>query len=134
MLNDLFFPQDIEIVLKIKPVISSPDFYTWNHSRSRDYDVRSGYWLAENVDNKEAFVSGGLQPSLNGIKETIWSLNTAPKIKIFLWKVISGALSVADNLIDRGMKIDSRCQLCGLEGESLNHVLFLCTIAKQTGK
>ena len=71
-------------------------------------------------------------PSLNGIKDCIWSLNTAPKIIIFLWKVISGAFPVADNLTDRGMKIDTRCQICGLEGESLNHVLFSCTIARQT--
>ena len=71
-------------------------------------------------------------PSLNGIKDRIWSLDTAPKIKILLWKVISGALPVADNLVERGMKIDTRCQIRGLEGESLNHVLFTCTIARQT--
>ena len=131
-LEDNFYPQDIEIILKIKPVISSPDFYIWNHSRSGDYTVRSGYWFAEKEANKEAFVSGGLLPSLNGIKDRIWSLDTAPKIKIFLWKVISGALPVSDKLIERGMKIDTRCQICGLEGESINHVLFTCTIARQT--
>lgn len=39
---------------------------------------------------------------------------------------------MADNLIHRGMKTDSPCQIYGMEGESLNHVLFACTIAKQT--
>ena len=70
--------------------------------------------------------------SLNGLIDIIWSIETAPKIKIFLWKVVSGAILVADNLLDRGMKIDIRCQICGLEDESLNHVLFICTIARQT--
>lgn len=69
---------------------------------------------------------------MNGIKKCIWSLGTAPKIKIFLWKVVSGALPVADNLIHGGMKTNSCCQICGLGGESVNHVLFDCTIAKQT--
>ena len=94
--------------------------------------VRSGYWLAAKAANKDALVTGSMLPSVNGIKDCIWSLNTAPKIKIFLWKVISGALPVADNLTDRGMKIDTRCQICGLEGESLNHVIFSCTVARQT--
>ena len=43
LLNDLFYPPDIEIILKIKPVISSPDFFIWNHTRSGEYAVRSGY-------------------------------------------------------------------------------------------
>lgn len=51
---------------------------------------------------------------------------------MFFSTVISGAIPIADNLIERGMKVDSRCQICGLEGESLNHVLFTCTVAKQT--
>ncbi|KAF3543801.1 hypothetical protein DY000_02003720 [Brassica cretica] len=38
---------------------------------------------------------------------------------------------MADNILSRGMKIDSRCQICGLEGESSNHVLFSCTWARQ---
>ena len=56
LLEDLFYPQDIEIILKIKLVISSPDFYIWNHSRSGDYTVRSRYWLAEKVANKDALL------------------------------------------------------------------------------
>ena len=47
-------------------------------------------------------------------------------------EIISGAIPVADNLLDRGMKIDTHCQICGLEGKSLSHVLFICTIARQT--
>lgn len=29
------------------------------------------------------------------------------------------------------MKVDSQCQVCGLEGESQNHVLFTCSFARQ---
>lgn len=130
-LNDLFYPQDIAIISKIKPVINSEDFYCWNHTRSGEYSVRSGYWFAEKSANKEAYATATVLPSLNGIKDYIWSLDTAPKIKMFLWKAVSGALPVTDNLLSRGMKIDSRCQVCGMEGESINHVLFTCTLARQ---
>ncbi|KAL0804916.1 hypothetical protein Bca101_097407 [Brassica carinata] len=97
-LNDLFYPQDIAIISKIKPVINSEDFYCWNHTRSGEYSVRSGYWFAEKSANKEAYATATVLPSLNGIKDYIWSLDTAPKIKMFLWKAVSGALPVTDNL------------------------------------
>lgn len=86
LLNDLFYPQDIEIILKIKLVVSSPDFFVWNHTRSGEYVVRSRYWLAERAANKEAFAVGGMLSSLNGLKNIIWLIETAPKIKTFLWK------------------------------------------------
>lgn len=88
--------------------------------------------MAEREARKDAYVSGQILPSLNGIKHCIWSLKTAPKIKIFLGKVISGAIPVADHLIERGMKVDTRCQTCGMEGESMNHVLFTFTIARRS--
>lgn len=68
---------------------------------------------------------------LNGLKEHVWSLQTAPKIKVFLWKSLCEAIPIAYRIIARGMSIDSRCQVCGLEGETVNHVLFSCTLVRQ---
>lgn len=63
-------------------------------------------------------------PSLNSLKSQIWKVQTVPKIKTFVWKAMSQALLVADLLRKRGMKCDDRCQLCGFEGESVNHIGF----------
>lgn len=46
-LHELFYPQDIAIITRTKPVISSEDFFCWNHTRSGAYSVCSRYWLAE---------------------------------------------------------------------------------------
>ncbi|KAF2618628.1 hypothetical protein F2Q68_00038271 [Brassica cretica] len=69
-------------------------------------------------------------PSLNSIKEKIWKTPTAPKIRNFLWKSLSEALPVAELILNRGMKVDERCQICGVEGESIQHVLFECDCAR----
>ncbi|KAL0742854.1 hypothetical protein Bca4012_084367 [Brassica carinata] len=45
--------------------------------------------------------------------------------------MLSDALPVADLIRHRGLKIDERCQVCGLEGESILHVLFQCDAARQ---
>lgn len=71
-----------------------------------------------------------MQPSINEIKNQIWTLQTPPKIKLFMWNAVSGAIPVADRIASRGIKVDSRCQVCGLEGEYSNHVLFSCDVAR----
>lgn len=57
-------------------------------------------------------------------------MKTSPKIRIFLWKALSNALSVSDELLARGMKVDPRCQRYGSQSESINQVLFTCTVAR----
>lgn len=69
MLGELFYPQDINIILKIKPIPSSQDFFSWNHTRSGEYTVKSGYWLAEREARKDVIALGEALPSLNGIKK-----------------------------------------------------------------
>lgn len=69
-------------------------------------------------------------PSINPLKEKIWKTNTAPKLKTFLWKVLSEALPVAELIRNRGMKVDGLCQICGDAEESINHLLFTCTYAR----
>ncbi|XP_023632598.1 uncharacterized protein LOC111828569 [Capsella rubella] len=44
---------------------------------------------------------------------------------------MNGAIPVAERLMSRGIKTDLRCQICGVEGESINHVLFGCSLARQ---
>lgn len=130
-LDDLFFQRDSNLILKIKPVTDSADFWSWEHNHSGDYSVKSGYWLACEYYNKETLSFARLLPSINCLKDQIWLLQTAPKIKSFLWKVLSGALPVAVKFASRGMKVDTRCQSCGFEGESANHILFMCPVARQ---
>ncbi|XP_019091045.1 PREDICTED: uncharacterized protein LOC109128670 [Camelina sativa] len=130
-LDDLFYPQDIDRILAIKLVLDEEDFWCWEPNKSGDYSVKTGYDLALSINKGQLIEEALCQPSLNPLKEKIWSINTEPKIKIFLWKTLSGALPVAERLISRGMRIDRRCQLCGFEGEDINHVLFTCAIARQ---
>lgn len=71
------------------------------------------------------------QPSINTLKEQVWKLQTEPKIKVFLWKMLSSALPVGDLLSHRKMKVDGRCQMCGQDEESIFHILFACSLSRQ---
>ncbi|KAG7552423.1 Reverse transcriptase zinc-binding domain [Arabidopsis thaliana x Arabidopsis arenosa] len=117
-----FYPRDVELILKIKPVTSSEDFFIWEHTKSGEYSVKSGYWFAFQREKVELISVMLMQPSIQPIKDLIWKCLTPTKIKNFLWKVVSGAIPVVDKMLGRGLKVDSRCQSCGGEGESANHV------------
>ncbi|XP_024013803.1 uncharacterized protein LOC112087890 [Eutrema salsugineum] len=130
-LEEHFLQRDIDLIIKIKPILSSPDFWCWKAERSGEYSVKSGFCLASKVNASVVREEMLRQPSFDEIKKQIWSSLCPAKIKTFMWKVISGAIPVVDNFISRGMKMDTRCQICGLEGESANHVLFSCTRARQ---
>lgn len=54
--------------------------------------------LASQIRNKDALDQTRMLPSINPLKDLVWSLQTAPKIKTFLWKVLSGVIRVADKI------------------------------------
>lgn len=45
-LQENFFPRDVDLILKLKPVKSTEDFLIWEHTKSGEYSVKSGYWFA----------------------------------------------------------------------------------------
>lgn len=67
----------------------------------------------------------------SSLKEAVWKVKTAPKIKTFIWRAVSNAIPVGDLLISRGMKLDPCSQICAFEGESINHIIFSCPVARQ---
>lgn len=54
-----------------------------------------------------------------------------PKIKHFWWQVLHNALSVADNISRRHIKISTECPFCGEATETTLHLLFHCRLARE---
>jgi len=79
----------------------------------------------------DLFKEAEVCPSINPLYDKIWSLETAPKIKVFMWKVLKGALAVEDRLRDRGSKNADGCLFCNEDIETINHILFPCHFARQ---
>ncbi|XP_013694544.2 uncharacterized protein LOC106398556 [Brassica napus] len=130
-LRELFVQGDVDIISRCQPVCHRDDFFTWNYNKNGRISVKSAYWLASMEKFKIHHSRSFELPSLNGLKESCWRVQTTPKIKVFLWKAMSEALSVAELINARGMHVDARCQACGEEPETINHVLFTCHVARQ---
>ncbi|XP_039042253.1 uncharacterized protein LOC120181119 [Hibiscus syriacus] len=58
-------------------------------------------------------------------------LQILPKIKIFSWRVAHGGLPVGKRSRDTGLS-DGLCSMCGLEEETVVHILRDCSYAQET--
>lgn len=128
-----FFPEVIR--RKIQAVHpagkNSVDTYSWDYTKTGHYTVKSAYWVQRNVIEVNESNPAVLQPSLDGLYQQVWNSSTSPKVKHFLWRCLSGSLPVAENMMRRHIAKDRRCSRCGAESESVNHLLFQCTYARQ---
>ncbi|CAN7093652.1 unnamed protein product, partial [Brassica rapa subsp. narinosa] len=73
----------------------------------------------------------GIPPIEKNLWKAIWKIRAPPKLKHFLWRVLSGAVPVKERLNSRGLQLDSRCSLCHGHSESICHLLFSCPFAKE---
>ncbi|KAG2310496.1 hypothetical protein Bca52824_022053 [Brassica carinata] len=130
-LHELFYEEDVATILKMKTVFDQEDYWVWLHNRNGSYSVRSGYWFINRLVRSEVIREAEARPSLNDLKAEVWKIPTSPKIKSFIWRAVSNAIPVGELLVKRGIKLDPICQACGFQGESVNHIIFHCPVARQ---
>ncbi|XP_023639555.1 uncharacterized protein LOC111830929 [Capsella rubella] len=125
-----FDPSEVSIINAI-PVGSNPgeDSLGWHFTKNGKYTVKSGYHIARMVDPLCAKVVFG--PELSPLFAKVWKVQCPPKIRHFMWQVVSGCISVAANLRRRGINIDPSCVRCGHPIETANHAVFECPPARQ---
>lgn len=92
--------------------------------------VQSGSRLIARLREKSGSVFSLVQRN-NDNTARIWKIPTVPKIRMFLWRALSGDLAVDDCLVKHGMQASLTCQMCTNDLESIVHVLFGCTMARQ---
>ncbi|KAL9839821.1 putative ribonuclease H domain, reverse transcriptase zinc-binding domain-containing protein [Arabidopsis thaliana] len=105
------------------------DSYKWAYTRNTQYTVRSGYWVATHVNLTEEEIINPLEGDV-ALKQEIWRLKITPKIKHFIWRCLSGALSTTTQLRNRNIPADPTCQRCCNADETINHIIFTCSYAQ----
>ena len=65
------------------------------------------------------------------LKAFCWKVKCLPKLRHFLWQLLTGCIAVTKNLKSRGIQGYTSCARCGDPEESINHVFFECPLARQ---
>ncbi|XP_048605797.1 uncharacterized protein LOC125583207 [Brassica napus] len=113
LLEQYVAQEDIPMIqsLAISPT-HRRDTFCWSYTKTGQYTVKSGYWVATNLmkDEEELEV---LQSSII-------------KLQAFAWKI-----AVTRNLVRRNMRCDNYCPRCGAPEETVTHAIFECPPALQ---
>jgi hypothetical protein len=101
------------------------DTLIWRVSKNGRFTVRSAYFL-----QKDLMKRGMAESSRTGGHTTIWKKVWALPIpnteKKNLWRALNDILPTKDNLRRKKILQDPSCPICGLEPETLLHILWQC--------
>lgn len=99
------------------------DKLVWLLAKSGQYTTKSGYGITSTLEIPE-------QVSNFNWQSNPWKLHTSPKVKNFIWKAVSDALPLGEQLARRGISAVGSCPRCG-QSESVPHLLFQCSVARE---
>ncbi|CAA7035556.1 unnamed protein product [Microthlaspi erraticum] len=130
LLRELFPPADV-VRIENMDIGNVHDKNIWSYTKHGAYTVKSGYWFVANHPFVRPTPLSARDQFRIELKNRVWLVKSTPNIKMFLWRVLSGALAVSDRLRTRGIQIDLTCKLCRNDTESICHMLFTCDAAQQ---
>lgn len=113
---------EAQILCRRPSLTGAPDKLIWLGTKSGEYTAKSGYYAA--IDT--LLLEDPSETSFNW-KKNVWSLDVAPKVKTFSWKLLKQAIPVGTRLVERHIDVDPRCG----QDESIIHLLFQCQFAQK---
>ncbi|KAL0406250.1 UNVERIFIED_CONTAM: hypothetical protein Slati_3938900 [Sesamum latifolium] len=129
--------EEVQIVLSI-PLsrMDMPDCLVWHYTREGEFLVRSAYQLdpqqmQQLLPSTSSRTIVGRDGKEGGQWSYIWKSCTPSKVQNFIWRVCHEVLHTVCNLGRRNVEVDVCCSLCQSAEESLAHVLFHCSFARQ---
>ncbi|KAJ1695019.1 hypothetical protein LUZ63_011717 [Rhynchospora breviuscula] len=124
-LNEVFNSVQVQNIMQMHPKPARqavcPDRLIWMQSKSGKYSVREGYqYLLQQTRENTIDARVNMWQKLQKWKGIV------PKVKLFLWRLISGGLMLAQNVHRRINRISPMCQRCNAENEYEMHCFFFC--------
>ncbi|KAL0796209.1 hypothetical protein Bca101_067586 [Brassica carinata] len=123
-------PQQAKDILCMRPSkLGAGDSFVWTGTTSGEYSAKSGYFAAMARQQQERETQ--VQTRTFDWEKNIWILKTAPKIQIFLWKIVQDALPLGAALQRRGVLATSvTCSRCG-NVETADHLFLHCRFTRR---
>ncbi|KAL0648353.1 hypothetical protein Bca4012_046644 [Brassica carinata] len=115
----------------MKSNLNRSDEVVWDLTKNGIYSSKSGYQLLDTLEVLSSPTTLVTPPVEKQLWTALWKTKTTPKLRHFLWCILSGALAVKERLRSRGILFDTTCSSCNEAPEDIGHVLFHCRFAQE---
>jgi hypothetical protein len=135
LLEQTFWEEDVTLIRSLPGHADMGDILGWHFDNKGWFSVKSAYkvhWAA--TLRAQRMNKPGGDEGIHGkddIWKHLWKIDCPPKVKHFLWRMSHNSLAVRTVLQRRGMKIDTRCCMCGRFDEDGGHLLLKCKEVKE---
>jgi hypothetical protein len=132
IIDQVFNPSKGDAIKQI-PLVREhmEDQLMWPHSKDGIYSVKTGYNLLKHWKDSEE-PSTTHDNSNNNLWKNLWTLQTIPRHKVLLWRIIQEAIPVKSALNHRGITCLSLCPRCLQQEETIDHIFMQCDHATRT--
>jgi hypothetical protein len=123
LIQSIFIDDEAELIYNL-PLsrYHQPDRLIWQATSSDDFTVRSAYHFEmERFDQQKGECSNSGR-FLN-LWRILWGLQVPNSTKVFLWRACNDILPTKENLKKRGVVDDDLCRFCGIDWETVVHIL-----------
>ncbi|XP_043697132.1 uncharacterized protein LOC122647903 [Telopea speciosissima] len=137
LIQSIFQPVDRDVILKISlRLFQGEDKRRWGVTKDGLFSVKSAYKLLSKLEEEGQSTRASSSRSRpwesipNAVWNRVWSIQTFPKIKAFLWRVCNEAIAFGVGLSHRNVNINPICVRCGVHQETGDHILLGCSFAR----
>ena len=131
LLHEIFLPHDIKMIIKIPlSMRRSRDILVWTGTSKGVFTVRSAYHMLLHCSVADQAESSSSKV-LTRFWQRLWSVQVAPKKKLFIWRACRNILPTQAKLYDKGITSSLTCRWCMDEAETVDHVLWGCEFAQK---
>uniref|UniRef100_A0A7N2RFE3 Reverse transcriptase zinc-binding domain-containing protein n=1 Tax=Quercus lobata TaxID=97700 RepID=A0A7N2RFE3_QUELO len=129
-LDAMFSQRTREEILSI-PLdhLQSQDMLVWIENAAQKLSVKTAYRVALRSSTQSWTEYSGARedgPTWN----KVWDLKVPPKVRMFLWRAVSTGLPTRDKLHQRRVNVDTQCEFCFHNTETVHHILRECPFAQ----
>ncbi|KAK9999197.1 hypothetical protein SO802_018800 [Lithocarpus litseifolius] len=131
-MDALFVPHEAEIVKGITLSSRLPDDkQIWAEAPNGLFTVRSAYKLTITMSCPVTRGESSDSSPVHSFWMTMWNLPIPHKVRHFGWRARRDNLPTKTNLMKRKVLQEDSCDICGVESESVGHILLRCLKAQE---
>lgn len=120
--------RDEHVGLILKGGIRDKLMFTW--ATNGEFSVKRVYQM---IQQSNPIINPTVTDEDRKLWKTIWKLKSiTPRVQMFIWKSLNGALPTGAESAKRLQGFPSACQLCQCPVEDVMHEIFLCPHSSAT--